>query len=71
MSGGALLNAPQDSDFGKAVLRSMDERIETLERKMLTSLLDRESYLQIFGALQEMKNQRKDMQMIYNRNFKA
>ena len=71
MSEVALLNTNEDAKASKAMIATVQNRIDRLTGELTTTVLDRENYLLKIGASQHLKGLLKEMQMEYDRNFKV
>lgn len=68
MSGG-ILNPPRAAEVClQMIARVRNDRSE-MERQLSTQLLDRETYLQMFGAAQALRQVEVQVEAIYNRTF--
>ena len=66
----ALLNPAKESACVEEMLLYVDVQIEKLETQLATSLMDRETYLQKFGAATELRRVRDDLKEIYKRRMR-
>lgn len=65
----ALLNPAQDAEACKAMMSVGRKRREALSAALTSSVLDRETYLQKIGALNELDRFLSDMQREHDRRF--
>lgn len=65
----ALLNPQADAELSRRLLDAVGEAVQSKERVVLTSVLDREAYLQNMGALVALRELHREVETIYRRKL--
>lgn len=71
MAGVALLNPGQDAKASKAMIATVQSRVDRITHELTTTVLDRDNYLLKMGAIGSLRGLLKDMQIEYDRNFEV